>query len=230
MTHKVSEGRAVKGSATRTADHAYGEVRTRLLDGSYATGELLREEAVAVELDLPQGAVHEAFARLRHEGALRLYPARGALVLPISVESARHVTEARLLLEIFALDSVAARGRPALRELGLELLAGLHEVSTSQEAMELGRAFHNRLVESAGNPVVAELHAALWGRTRDLAAASTAGDGHPEKDVAEHTAIAEAMARGSGGEAREMLHRHVSSALRRIGVADEFALPRPADT
>ncbi|MFI1967104.1 GntR family transcriptional regulator [Streptomyces pathocidini] len=142
---------------------------------------------------------------------------------------ARDVMEARLLLEIFALDTVAARGRPALRELGLDLLGGLHEVSTSEQAMALGREFHTGLVRAAGNPVVADLHAALWDRTRYVAASSTSGPGHPENDVAEHTAIAEAMSRGRGGEARELLHRHVVATLRRIGIADEFALPRPAD-
>jgi DNA-binding GntR family transcriptional regulator len=198
------------------------------MDGRYAEGKLLHEDAVAAELGLPDAAVHEAFDRLRTQGALRLYPTWGAQVVQVSVEEARDVMEARLLLEIFALDSVAARGRAALRELGLEMLSVLHEVSTSEEAMVLGRDFHTRLVRAVGNPVVSDMHATLWDRTTHVVAASMAGPGYAEYSGTEHQAIAEVMARGRGGEARELLHRHVAATLRRIGVAEEFALPRPA--
>ncbi|MER5969931.1 GntR family transcriptional regulator [Streptomyces sp. NPDC002055] len=213
----------------RTTDRAYAEVRARLLDGSYRPGELLHEDTVATELGLPGEAVHDAFTRLREEGALRLYPTRGALVLPATLQEARDVMEARLLLEIFALDSVAARSRTELRELGRELLSEIHEVGTPDEAMAVGRAFHTRLVRAAGNPVVADMHVALWDRTWHIAASSTVGPGNPENDAAEHAAIAEAMAIGRGGDARGLLHQHVSATLHRIGVVEEFALPRPAD-
>ncbi|MGP4003938.1 GntR family transcriptional regulator [Streptomyces sp. 8N706] len=224
----MPEGRP-EHEGTQATERAYAEVRARLLDGTYDTGELLREAAVAAELGLAQEAVRDAFSRLRSEGALRLYPTRGALVLPLTLQEARDVMEARLLLEIFALDSVAARGRTGLRELGRDLLDDLHEASTPEGAMAIGRTFHTRLVRAAGNPVVADMHVALWDRTWHIAATSTVGPGNPERDVAEHTAIAEAMAIGRGGDARELLHRHVSSTLRRIGVVEEFALPRPAD-
>ncbi|MET8676239.1 GntR family transcriptional regulator [Streptomyces sp. NPDC004647] len=221
--------RTSEASATGPVDRAYAEIRARLMDGSYDSEELLHEDVVAAELGLPDAAVQEAFTRLQKEGALRLYPTRGAMILPVKLQEARDIMEARLLLEIFALDSVAARGRPDLRELGIGLLDGLHEVSTPEDAMKLGRVFHTRLVSAAGNPVVADMHASLWDRTWHVAAASTIGPGNPENDVAEHTAIAEAMAHGRSGDARELLHRHVSSTLRRIGVGEEFALPRPAE-
>ncbi len=36
------------------------------------------------------------------------------------------------------------------------------------------------------------------------------------------------MGAGHGAEARELLHRHISAVLRRLGLGDEFTLPRPA--
>ena len=54
--------------------------------------------------------VREAFLRLEAEGLLRLYPQRGALVVPVSSEESRAVIEARLLLEQFAAGKVVSRG------------------------------------------------------------------------------------------------------------------------
>jgi len=210
------------------ATRAYNAIRTRVTDGRYPTGQLLDADNVAMDLDLPAGVIREAFLRLQSENVLRIYPSRGALVMPLDLEEARAVMEARLLLEFFALDSVAAHGRPRVRELGRELASGLHEVDTSDEALDLGRVFHTRLVAAAGNPVVARMHSALWDRSLHIAAASTIGVGYPQNDVAEHFAIAEAMIRGRGEEARGLLHQHVSAILRRIGVGEDFALPRPA--
>ena len=54
--------------------------------------------------------VREAFLRLEAEGLLRLYPQRGALVVPVSSEEAHAVLEARLVLEQFAAAKVIGRG------------------------------------------------------------------------------------------------------------------------
>ena len=57
--------------------------------------------------------VREAFLRLEAEGLLRLYPKRGALVVPVSPEEVRNVMEARLVLEWFAVENVIRRGPSA---------------------------------------------------------------------------------------------------------------------
>ncbi|MGK5627396.1 GntR family transcriptional regulator [Streptomyces sp. URMC 123] len=210
-------------------DQAYDHVKARLMDGRLDVGSVISEETVAAELDLPRLSVHEAFLRLQAEGYLRLYPKRGALVLPVTLDEARAVMEARLLLEVFALDSVAARGRTALRTLGEELIADIRDVETPQDALEDARAFHTRLVRSAGNHVVSAMFTTLWEWQVRIAAASTTGPGYAARDTAEHTEIAQALIRGRGGQARQLLHAHMSEVLRRLGVGDDFALPRPAD-
>ncbi|MCZ0973663.1 GntR family transcriptional regulator [Streptomyces albulus] len=74
-------------------------------DGRYPGGELLSERAVATELGLSNTPVREAFLRLQAEGFLRLYPKRGALVVPVTPGEAHAVLQARLLMELFALDA-----------------------------------------------------------------------------------------------------------------------------
>ena len=54
--------------------------------------------------------VREAFLRLEGEGLLRLYPKRGALVVPVSAGEVEAVMETRALVERFAFEKAIARG------------------------------------------------------------------------------------------------------------------------
>ncbi|MCC3654816.1 MULTISPECIES: GntR family transcriptional regulator [Streptomyces] len=208
---------------------AYDAVRTRMTDGRYAQGQILTPEAVATETSLPLPAIKAAFGRLAEENALRFHPPQGALILPLDLEEARDVMEARLLLEMFAIDSVVARGREHARRLGRALEPLLHEKDTSEATLLQARQFHGELVAAAGNAVVALMHETLWDRSLHVAAASTAGPDNRRGNVAEHRAIAEALCRGEGARARRLVYEHIAAILRRVGVGDELALPRPAD-
>ena len=86
--------------------------------GSVPARELISEGEVATALGMSRTPVREAFLRLEAEGLLRLYPQRGALVVPVSPAEAHAVIEARLLLEQFAATKVVGRG-PAARRRGV---------------------------------------------------------------------------------------------------------------
>ena len=76
---------------TPATDRAYAHVKTGLLDGTYPDGHLLSEGEVAAALQMSRTPVREAFLRLQAEGFLRLYPKRGALVVPVTPTEARAV-------------------------------------------------------------------------------------------------------------------------------------------
>jgi DNA-binding GntR family transcriptional regulator len=105
------------------ADVAYVFAKERILDGRFAGGELISEGDVAAGVGLSRTPVREAFLRLESEGLLRLYPKRGALVVPVSAAEVRHVMETRLLVERFAIE----RSLPAPAELRAALTASLDE-------------------------------------------------------------------------------------------------------
>src|ERR1700747_518233 len=106
----VAKADGVRGAAK---DRALDYVKTRVLAGEFAGGELISEGEVAGALGMSRTPVREAFLRLEAEGLLRLYPQRGALVVPVSSEEARAVIEARLVLEQFAARKVIKRGPTA---------------------------------------------------------------------------------------------------------------------
>src|ERR1700744_1417223 len=104
-------------------DRAHDYVKRQVLTGAFPGGELISEGEVAAALGMSRTPVREAFLRLEAEGLLRLYPQRGALVVPVSSEEARAVIEARLVLEQFAAGKVIGRGA-AVCALVFERLAG----------------------------------------------------------------------------------------------------------
>ena len=91
-------------------DRAYEFTKGRVLDSTFAGGDLITEGEVADALGMSRTPVREAFLRLEGEGLLRLYPKRGALVVPVSVGEVEAVSETRMLVERFALDKVLANG------------------------------------------------------------------------------------------------------------------------
>src|SRR5215208_7627827 len=119
---------------TRT-ERAYAYTKQRVLDATYAGGELLTEGEVADALGMSRTPVREAFLRLEGEGLLRLYPKRGALVVPVSVGEIEAVIETRMLVERFALDKVLSIGAaPAIAD-ALEIAnAAQEEYAASGDA------------------------------------------------------------------------------------------------
>lgn len=213
------------------ADVAYAHLRDLLLDGAHPGGELLSEGAVAAELGISRTPVREAFLRLEAQGFLRLYPKRGAMVVPVTPREAGAVLQARLLMELFAVDALCARPDAEVRAAGEELLAlatreaDAAEGASSRQALDTAREFHARLMHAGGNPVLAASHAALWDQQIRVSAASTAAPAHVAEDIEEHTALARALAEARRADARTLLTAHIAAMSRRIGLAHPPTLP-----
>lgn len=205
------------------ADRAYRHVKTGLLDGTYPDGHLLSEGEIATALNMSRTPVREAFLRLQTEGFLRLYPKRGALVVPVSPTEARALLEARLALESFAIDRLATQGHTAVTDVGEELAA--HRACdaaglTDAEMHEVDRDFHAHLVSASGNPVVADLYNAL--RDRQLRITSTARTHEPAKRARvthQHGEIATALCHGNPELAKTRLRQHLLDTARHLGVS-----------
>ncbi|MGW4382330.1 GntR family transcriptional regulator [Kitasatospora sp. NPDC004531] len=198
-----------------TAERAYHHVRNRLLDGTWPGGTLLSEGVVAIDLGLSRTPVREAFLRLQSEGFLRLYPKRGAQVVPIAPGEARNVLAARVLFERAAVDALAERGPAALTAAAAELRAACEH--RDPHPVEAGRHFHLTLLRAADNPVLTSLYETLWDRQIRISAAATATPEHAEEDHAEHLALAEALAVPDPEAARALISAHADSLLARIG-------------
>src|SRR3954454_11525326 len=78
---------------------AYDHLKQAILDRAYPGGALLSEGEGAAQVGVSRTPVREALLRLESEGLVRLYPKRGALVLPVSPQEISDVLETRELVE-----------------------------------------------------------------------------------------------------------------------------------
>lgn len=197
-----------QGSMT-ASQRAYCWTKERILSGVAAGGNLLSEGEVAQALGLSRTPVREAFLRLEVEGLLQLYPKRGALVVPVSVQEVTDVLEARLLIERFAADKVIASGTHVqVAQVMRDVLSQQQRIAASARGdalSELDRQFHGTLVEAAGNAIVTSLYQTL--RDRQLRISTMMFERDPARRplilaeherLCEHLAAADAVALSTG--------------------------------
>jgi DNA-binding GntR family transcriptional regulator len=209
-------------------DRALEYVKAQVLTGAFPGGELISEGDVAAALGMSRTPVREAFLRLEAEGLLRLYPQRGALVVPVSPDEARSVIEARLILEEFAATKVVGRGPAAcaavFERLTSELTRQREAADTAdwREFLDADRAFHAITLEASGNAILSGFYSSLRDRQMRMIAESSLHDPHRTTTIMdEHRGIAEALRDGDSERAVRAIRTHLASTMRAIGIAAE---------
>ncbi|MEH0551314.1 GntR family transcriptional regulator [Streptomyces sp. B21-101] len=188
-------------------------------------GRHLVESELAGRLGVSRQPVREALQRLSTEGWVDLRPAQGAFVHEPTEEEADQLLTVRTLLEAEAARLAAAHadesGIAALNEMVARGVLAVTE-DDMDAAVALNARFHAKVIELAGNAVLAELAAQVarrvrwyytpiarqrghrsWVEHRDLIAAIAA---HDEQRAArlmrEHTEHARSSYRAASGSSR----------------------------
>jgi DNA-binding GntR family transcriptional regulator len=216
------------GGRTAAKDRALDYVKSRVLTGAFPGGELISEGEVAAALGMSRTPVREAFLRLEAEGLLRLYPQRGALVVPVSSDEARAVIEARLVLEQFAVRKVVGRGPAActavFERLSVELQRQRDAAAAPdwREFLDADRAFHDITLEESGNAILSEFYSSLRDRQMRMIRESMVHDRRRMTTIIdEHCGIAEALRDGDLQRALAAVQTHLASTMQALGLAVE---------
>ncbi|MBA2515981.1 MAG: GntR family transcriptional regulator [Solirubrobacterales bacterium] len=198
------------------AERAYVFAKERILDGRYTGGELISEGDVAAGVGVSRTPVREAFLRLETEGLLRLYPKRGALVVPVSAAEVESVMETRLLVEQFAVEKVI-RSKTDLGSRPREAIARQEDLAACDDErnfVETDREFHRIFVAAARNPILLQLHDSLRDRQSRMMLAALARDADRLRQVLEeHRALVDAVEAGDAEAARSVLEMHLHVTL-----------------
>lgn len=182
------------------AESVYRDVKEQILSGALPGGELISEGDVAARLGVSRTPVREAFLRLESEGWMRLYPKRGALVVPVAQGEAEQVLEARYLIEAHCARVVTADAyrREQLLAALRSSLTGQSRILGSGDVGEFSGAdvdFHRLLVAEAGNPLLAAFYDSLRDRQRRMTALSLARDPRQSAAIlADHEQLADHIA------------------------------------
>ncbi|MEV6774107.1 GntR family transcriptional regulator [Nocardia sp. NPDC051030] len=182
------------------AERAYREVKERILTGALPGGELISENEIAAELGMSRTPVRESFLRLETEGWMRLYPKRGALVVPVPSHESEHVTHARYVVETGAVRVLVQTDRSAL-------ISRLHESLDRQRALAaagdldefaiVDADFHREYVAAADNPLLTGFYDSLRERQRRMnSVALRHGVTHTDRIIEQHTGLADLIEAG----------------------------------
>jgi phosphonate utilization transcriptional regulator len=196
------------------------EVERRILAGEFLPGEKLSEEAIAVKLGVSRGPVREAFRALESSGLVRTEKNRGVFVRQVSLEEADEIYEVRAGLDELIGRLVAVRIKPTeIAELR-DLMKKMQQAARSRSVAEyypLNVRFHDRLAELTANRtliahyrrLVNELH--LY-RRETLARGA---DSFPIS-TREHGEIVDALAKGDGKRAGNLMYEHAMESRERL--------------
>ncbi len=199
------------------------EVLRMIKTGELPAGARLNELDLALRLRISRAPLREAMRALEEAGLVRQERHRGMFVREIAATEARELYEVRA-----ALDEQAGRllaPRIAGDELA-ELSARLDELEACgadelDRTFPLNIAFHDRLVELAGNATLLTLYRQIINRLHLLRRRSFAAGN--EASHREHRAILAALATRAPDAAAAALRAHVFQGFDRMRAAEPAA-------
>ena len=202
------------------------ELERMILAGDLAAGAQLREAEVASMLGVSRGPVREAFRALEESGLVRLEKNRGVFVRQIGVDEADQIFELRAVLDEFAGRRAAQNQTPADVRVLRSLVQRMEEAVAGGDVdgyLEANVAFHDLIVQLAGNPKLTLLYRRLVNELRLHRRTSLARAGRLAVSIREHRAIVAAIASGKAAEAGRALYAHAMASRGRVHALAEGA-------
>ena len=201
------------------AERVYRHIKGALFEQVYPGGTLLNEGELAAAVGVSRTPVREALLRLESEGLVRLYPKKGALVLPMSTKDADDVFEARAMVE-----QQTARAAFARRlEIVPALIADVDQLRLVARSLDVrafadaDRQFHARLVDSARNAVLSKFYGSLRERQLCLSLAMLAlSPARMRHAVNDHSAMVDALRANDRRRFLELVGAHTADAHRTL--------------
>ena len=196
------------------ADQVHNELRSRILTGRLPSGHRLLPEELAADLSISQTPIKEALLRLEADGLVVTEMRRGTVVRLFTPRDVEELYEARILIELEAIDTAFAR-KAVTAELIDELVENLEQharhlkrktLADLTTALAFDRTFHHRLILARDNAVIAAWHQRILTQTHT---AYVYLQSDTSTVVAEHRAILDGLTAGSAKQTRDALRRHL---------------------
>lgn len=194
-------------------DQIAGILRSAIVNLDFEPGQLLVERNLCELTQASRPSVREALRQLEAEGLVESQNGRGTIVRVISAEEAAQVYEVRAELEGLAARLFTERAGSQQREaLGValdELAAAIRGDKSSKQILAAQADFYRVLFEGSGNPFLERTVQGMQVRIAQLRATTLAVPGRAAASLEEFERIAERIAAGDAGGAREAAVEHV---------------------
>ncbi|WP_168169365.1 GntR family transcriptional regulator [Kushneria phosphatilytica] len=141
-----------------SSDHAYIEIRDKIITTVLKPGERISEKALSEEFGISRTPIREALMRLRYDGFVDIFAQRGTYVTPIHLEVVRAAHYTRSVLECALVRDAAAHcsendARELQENLEQQRLV-YRQKSQLYRIEELDEALHQKIADIAGRPSV----------------------------------------------------------------------------
>ncbi len=226
---KKSSARKTAAKGPSLADKAYEDIKEKILKLYFLPGQYLNEGALCGLLNVGRTPVHQALQRLQHEGLIEVMPRKGVIVQPGSISEILKILDSRATIEAdLARNAAEHAGEKDADQLKTLARQGVGNGQGSQLEgfIEADRAFHRKLAELAENPVLSEIARGLHERSIRYWYLHLWQTFDGKASVREHTAIADAIAKGDGEAAAKAVRAHIESLRGRLMRAQEAARGR----
>ncbi|MDQ2758472.1 MAG: GntR family transcriptional regulator [Actinomycetota bacterium] len=197
----------------------YGRVKTDILSGQLPGGGFVTEGELAAQTGVSRTPVREALLRLETEGLVRLYPKKGAMVVPLTADAARDVLQARLVIEEWAAGAMWEHRADVVETLDdlLEQMAATRDADDVITFVAHDRHFHEVIVAAAGNAVLTGTYQSLRDRQLTIVASQMRMSGSRlEEALVSHRELAALLRTGTKAAFSKAVRHHVEAAISRI--------------
>lgn len=200
-------------------------LRTAILNGTFQPGQWLRQNRIAKDLGVSQMPVREALKELAAEGLVEHIPYRGVRVLEFSIKDVADLYTHRSFLEGLAAKAAAKNISPEKLGKLRDLLAQMRQNLAEEQLPEyrrLNREFHQMICEASRRNYLIRTLNQMWSAFPTMLCGNFAQAAdcplpeRNEQDLQEHQAIIDALEKGDGELAQELMEQHIDTARKQL--------------
>lgn len=210
---------SVEIARTSLTEEAASRLRALIAEQYLLPGTKLKEKDLCARFGVSRTPLREAFKVLASEGLIEILPNRGAQVARVSVEETREVFEVLAALERLSGELAASQATDEdIAEMrALHYTMVLHFKRGERDPyFRLNQAIHAKIVETARNGVLSQLHATLNSRVRWARFSANLPSDRWAAAVREHEAILAAFEARDGQALAVILRDHLMSKFHAI--------------
>ena len=200
------------------ANQVYDAIEQNILNGVYASGEIISESKLSEELGVSRTPVREAMARLENERLIGITPS-GTVVLGITDRDVRDMFEVKLHLEpivsVMATQNISQEALAKLKDIidQQEFYASKHN---TERIRNLDTEFHDLIYSECGSPVFQSILSPIHHKLLKYRKASLEKSDRSYHSVEEHMAIYEALKAKDRMQVEMLMLEHIRHAYENI--------------
>lgn len=202
---KAQSGSAKERKSMPSTQAVVLDVRQRIASQALLPGSRLPEEDLVKNYGIPRAKAREVLATLEDRGLIERVPNKGAVVVPVDMETTYRLYQVRETLDSLsvrlAMENASATDYEALQQmLGPQFEETLRDGDIESHVDTIVR-FRNRVNEIADNPVLSDLIERIYERMQVTMRRVALLPGRAEMGIKQYRTLLDAMIRNDVDEA-----------------------------